>query len=511
MEQLYQFIDNPGLQYVAEHIFLDLPPQSLAICRLVSKPWRNFIDSRRSLILLQIQQLLTNWISIVKENEIIKPELKILITKDAEDFKDGAKSIKDLDEIFIVLDFFRKCWTQWTLPFGKSNESPLTDLPYEHLNILNFAATQNQSNVVTILLNQCHNLRIESYYKKTPLHYACQYGSKETIQVLLQHPVSKELMSLDSICDIDQTPMHELCHNNEQSLKAMEFVLDFSIQNKIDINLKAEDCNKWTPIHYICQCGSTKLLKLVLDHPATKNMIDINATNSEGKTLFHVACWYKQIEVAKFILDYSFEKNLDLDLNAVTEDDYSALRYACIADFPKSTESKELLELILYHPIAKNINIRIHPYERTPLHTACSYGNINAVQALLEYSLKTDQDPGLNITDMFGMTPLHIAVQSIKSRVRQIPPLILLDHPISKKYFNMAIHLDLACSKEKYAANGYTKYDGIIEYLIDHCIKTDTLHYEYEYDEDRLTPYEIIEFYGKTNLLSKKPKIEFDK
>ena len=71
MAQLVQFIDNPGLQYVAEHIFLDLPPQSLAICRLISKPWKNFIDSRRSLILLQVKQLLAKWISIVEKNQII--------------------------------------------------------------------------------------------------------------------------------------------------------------------------------------------------------------------------------------------------------------------------------------------------------------------------------------------------------------------------------------------------------------------------------------------------------
>ena len=217
---------------------------------------------------------------------------------------------------------------------------------------------------MAILLDQCQNLQIKSVHGNTPLHYACANGNTETTQLLLEHSVAREFMSLDSKCSVDITPLYELCNNEDHTaLHAMEFILDFSVRNKIVINMNAEENLAFTtPLHCICSNGSIELLKLVFNHPGTKHTIDIGAQNSKGKTLMHVACRYKQIEIVKFILDYSFENNIDLDLNATDDDDLSALRYLFNFNTKTQTEilpiSLEMFKLILNHPAAQDINIK---------------------------------------------------------------------------------------------------------------------------------------------------------
>ena len=53
-----QFVSHPGFATINKTIFAHLDPKSLANCRLVSKSWKNFIDTSKTILLVQIHQLM---------------------------------------------------------------------------------------------------------------------------------------------------------------------------------------------------------------------------------------------------------------------------------------------------------------------------------------------------------------------------------------------------------------------------------------------------------------------
>ena len=116
----------------------------------------------------------------------------------------------------------------------------------------------------------------------------------------------------------------------------------------------------------------------------------------------------------------------------------------------------------------------------------------------MDFALKTDQDPGLNIEYFYydkKVTPVVFALgyrYRYKTCVETMEiAQLLLTHPISKKYLIVNVHLHLAC---------FYGFDDVVKYLFDHCITNGTtLHKEYDYE----TPIDILSIYGKTYLISK--------
>ena len=56
-------VSNPGLDLIAETILLKLDIKSLAKCRLVSKKLNQFIDSKRSFLSKELQEIVERKIS----------------------------------------------------------------------------------------------------------------------------------------------------------------------------------------------------------------------------------------------------------------------------------------------------------------------------------------------------------------------------------------------------------------------------------------------------------------
>ena len=52
------FVSHPGFATINKTIFAHLDPKSLANSRLVSKSWKNFIDTSKTILLVQIYQLM---------------------------------------------------------------------------------------------------------------------------------------------------------------------------------------------------------------------------------------------------------------------------------------------------------------------------------------------------------------------------------------------------------------------------------------------------------------------
>ena len=66
---LSKLISNRGYDFIVEAIFTNMDPPSLAKCRLVSKSLKALIDSRKSILLCQLQWL--------KQNKLEYPDAKV--------------------------------------------------------------------------------------------------------------------------------------------------------------------------------------------------------------------------------------------------------------------------------------------------------------------------------------------------------------------------------------------------------------------------------------------------
>ena len=66
---LSKLISNRGYDFIVEAIFTNMDPPSLAKCRLVSKSWKALIDTRRTILVYQLQQL--------KQTKLEVPDAKV--------------------------------------------------------------------------------------------------------------------------------------------------------------------------------------------------------------------------------------------------------------------------------------------------------------------------------------------------------------------------------------------------------------------------------------------------
>ena len=55
-----KFVTHPGFSTISETILAHLDPETLANCRLVSKPWKHFTDTSKKVLLVQVEQLMNN-------------------------------------------------------------------------------------------------------------------------------------------------------------------------------------------------------------------------------------------------------------------------------------------------------------------------------------------------------------------------------------------------------------------------------------------------------------------
>ena len=104
---LSKLISNQGYDCIVEAIFTNMDPISLAKCRLVSKSWKALIDTRRTILVYQLQQLKQNKM----EGLIAEYQRKHSII---EEFPEFRRAFLDLErnatghELSIIVMFLQK-------------------------------------------------------------------------------------------------------------------------------------------------------------------------------------------------------------------------------------------------------------------------------------------------------------------------------------------------------------------------------------------------------------------
>ena len=129
---------------------------------------------------------------------------------------------------------------------------------------------------------------------------------------------------------------------------------------------------------------------------------DINACDSNGKTLLHHACEYGLTEGVSILL----VNNAQAD--KCDEKGYSPLHYACQNnhihyDICKILIQRDLSLLLQCSRVSTIISARCKHYNRTILHYACIHGDVDVAGSLL----KAGADPC--VKDIHGNSPMHYA------------------------------------------------------------------------------------------------------
>ena len=276
-------------------------------------------------------------------------------------------------------------------------------------------------------------------------------GNLEAYNFLLQieaslYMFSKETWKIDDnnnnhlVLEPDSTPLMVASSNNDTQM------VKFLLTNHADPNIQTR--RKFTALMYAS--GSIKIFKMLLDHNADINVINLNNQNvlhwacfadnndivdilltrrhdfvnmqdNEGHTPLHFAIRYGRLRIVKQLLQANAYHDLQ-DINGDTP-----LNIACKHGHLKIVKQLLQANVVLNHPnnngqtslfiassgghleivetlLQAKVNPNIPDIDgKTPLYTACKYGKLEVVQRLIQ----SQADP--NVSNNYGITPLYVA------------------------------------------------------------------------------------------------------
>lgn len=282
---------------------------------------------------------------------------------------------------------------------------------------LHLACRVGETKVAQLLLDSGADPLQATDNGDTPLHVACSKRWDQTVQLLLtkippSHPILRT----------GRTPLHEAC------LAGHTGIVKNLIDHGSDAALPLE--NGTTPLRIACQ-GNPMIAKMLINKGA-----DPVEVGPDGVTLLHIACHARSSKVASILLKHGADANaLNNDgrtplheacrqgggwmllsallkhgaqLGAVTPDGSTPLHEACFVRYVASEEITKSITFLIEN--GADIHARDH-INYTPLHTACTSGNLSAISTLLEHGA----DPlaeALESETGCRITPIHIECRS---------------------------------------------------------------------------------------------------
>ncbi|CAF0899713.1 unnamed protein product [Adineta ricciae] len=270
---------------------------------------------------------------------------------------------------------------------------------------------QGQYDLMKYLLNYCEknfysiDLTQSDHQGRTLLTYACLSHNLSLMQLLLEH--QPDLLNKATI--IGRTPL--MIAIDECFLDGIEYLLQYR-------NLERDGCdmNGNTAVHYICMSRNTTkrsdMLKLLLNDK--NGIFDFEKRTEQLIDPFMLCTVYQANDLCRLLI----EKDVILSKQDIFS--RQSLHVAC------QLGNHELVSLLL-----KSSKIDINALDannRNCLFYALSSGNDKLVQLLIDNNVK------INIQDVIGDTPLHLAVQHPTNACQLTK--CLLSKPESKEIIN---------------------------------------------------------------------------
>lgn len=319
---------------------------------------------------------------------------------------------------------------------------------------LHFAVDFNSKKTVELLLQYGADVSLKDKEGFTPLHMACQQNAKKIFTILKNSAsFTYEHEKKDYEKSFKQAPTKFLTSVAKQT-DQMDIV-DLLLEYHSDVN--SQDYTGKTPMFYACEFDHqtfiftfgrqmTQSLHFVMNEfcnrrsrimtALLKHHANVNIYDNSRKTILHYVAEqekpyndYKKAEIAEILLDHG------ADVNARNETNSTPLHIALKKGIG------ELAEIFVKH--IKDPNVAENENYYTPLHWA-TYNDLLAPKAedIIKDLIKKGANP--DCKDIEGKTPLHIAA-STRYSTNRLSPLLDVDCDIDSQDLRERSALHMAC------------------------------------------------------------------
>ena len=306
---LATLFSNPGLLHVAEHVISFLDDKSVGQYRLVSKKSCEFLNNIwRDRMLRTAKQLCKKKFEVYEWRPVVQmdrnemgPKIEKCIFELWPDWKNALLEIQSFEDLSVVIYLLRQYFTQW----GSSHDLVSKTSP------LHFAAEHNELfegkesliclNFFKILLETSLDFNVMFCIDAgaTPLLHACQFGSKEVVELLLNNAVKKgiEVQTFTPFNGHMTAATSAVLNDNSAIVKHL-----FERRNEFDFGVQHEDLNIAAFQH-----SGTEIFEVILKWLVEKGVpLD---QEFEGSNILH-SCQYHS-GGALFLLQNYEEFGLD--------------------------------------------------------------------------------------------------------------------------------------------------------------------------------------------------------
>ncbi|CAK9258269.1 unnamed protein product [Sphagnum jensenii] len=240
-------------------------------------------------------------------------------------------------------------------------------------------------------------------YEITPLHVAARFACPKVVDLLIKDPRVKidaktgfGLTALHLVAEGDENPDRELGSRRPQEdrCKVVQMLLqaEWTLRSPdVGSHLNQSDDVKRFPIHYGVECNSVEVVEELLKW----DDIHINAKDNFGLTPLHLATRSKADNREAIVKLLLHVENIDINMGSGMPSTNQKLREW---EMPSNWRS----EFLPFRPMEQEETTNL-----TALHFAARMGSPELVDLLF-------REPGIkiNVQDVDGCTPLHMAAQA---------------------------------------------------------------------------------------------------
>ena len=192
----------------------------------------------------------------------------------------------------IQLSFFMKKYelTDLMLPFDKG-QSIGRDFPFTNPNHLYIACARNCVSAVKNYLrlrddvNKCAESTFLNWFRYTPLHFAVDFQSRETVELLLKCGASITIKDKN-----ENTPLHLALNMQDESL------IDLLLSEHRYISHNPKDLYKVSHFHIACTRNNPKVVYGFLQYGINETVKD---GSWKGYNALHLAAIHQCVDVVK--------------------------------------------------------------------------------------------------------------------------------------------------------------------------------------------------------------------
>ncbi|OUM66129.1 hypothetical protein PIROE2DRAFT_59578 [Piromyces sp. E2] len=327
------------------------------------------------------------------------------------------------------------------LDFSSENNSDLfiNDFDQDNKTPIFYAIEENNTEIVKMLIDyaQKNNIILKNNYTNIPLSMACSNNNTEIVRLLLTYAnennnsinleINKINDSLSMACSNNNTEMVKLLLNyanenniemkinypnnnpivnalKKNNIEIVKLLVDYSRKKNIPLDLS--NCTKYIhdninqqKIYSIKNDETTNIIKLLMSmHNSTITTILLSKALKENN-----------IEIAKYLIQYSKENHINFEINKIYNKRKDSLFInACLSNATEIV--KFFIEYVKEHDIILDINLTNY-YGNNPLLYAIHNNNVAMVKILMEYSIENNIILDINHNNKKGDNPLMNAIK----------------------------------------------------------------------------------------------------